>query len=132
MTTTSPSPPAGDTPGDALVQMSGTSQDSSTFNQVADDQYNVHLPPAPPSPATCTLPADTAAFTGRGKELHDITATVTAAAETGRVVAIHAIDGMPGVGKTALAVHVGHLLADRFPDRQLFVDLHAHTAGQER
>ncbi len=131
MTTASPSPPAEDTPGDALIQMSGTSHDSSTFTQVAGDQYNIHLPPAPPSPATCTLPADTAAFTGRDKELHDITATVTAAAEAGRVVAIHAIDGMPGVGKTALAVHVGHLLADRFPDRQLFLDLHAHTAGQE-
>ncbi|MGH3832715.1 MAG: ATP-binding protein [Pseudonocardiaceae bacterium] len=111
--------------------MSGTSQDSSTFNQVAGNQYNIQLPPAPPSPATCTLPADTAAFTGRGKELHDIITAVTAAAEAGRVVAIHALDGMPGVGKTALAVHVGHRLADRFPDRQLFLDLHAHTAGQE-
>jgi tetratricopeptide (TPR) repeat protein len=83
------------------------------------------------TPATVnTLPADTAAFTGRGKDLQEITATVSAAAEAGRVVAIHAIDGMPGVGKTALAVHVGHLLGPRFPDRQLFVDLYAHTAGQ--
>ena len=73
------------------------------------------------------MPADTAAFTDRGKELHGITATVTAAAAAGRVVAIHAIDGMPGVGKTALAVHVGPLLADR----QLFLDLHTHTAGPE-
>ncbi|MEO7193628.1 MAG: tetratricopeptide repeat protein [Pseudonocardiaceae bacterium] len=111
--------------------MSGTSHDSSTFNQVAGDQVNIHLPPAPPSPALCTLPADIAAFTGRGKELHDITAAVTVAAEAGRVVAIHAIDGMPGVGKTALAVHVGHRLVDRFPDRQLFLDLRAHTPGQE-
>ncbi len=131
MTTASPSPPAEGTSGDAAVQMSGTSRDTSTLNQVAGNQYNVQLPSAPPSPATCTLPADTAAFTGRGKELHNITAAVTAAAETSRVVAIHAIDGMPGVGKTALAVHVGHLLADRFPDRQLFLDLYAHTAGQQ-
>jgi tetratricopeptide (TPR) repeat protein len=108
-----------------------SSHDSSTFTQIAGDQVNIHLPPVPPAPATCTLPADTAAFTGRVKELHEITAAVTAAAEASRVVAIHAIDGMPGVGKTALAVHVGHLLADRFPDRQLFLDLHAHTPGQQ-
>ncbi len=131
MTIASPSSPAENTPGDALIQMSGSSHDSSMFTQVAGDQYNIHLPPKPPSPATCTLPADTATFTGRTKELHDMTAAVTGAAEAGRVVAIHAIDGMPGVGKTALAVHVGHLLADQFLDRQLFLNLHAHTAGQQ-
>jgi tetratricopeptide (TPR) repeat protein len=47
------------------------------------------------------------------------------------VVAIHAIGGMPGVGKTSLAVHAAHLLKDRFPDRQLFLSLHAHTPGQD-
>jgi tetratricopeptide (TPR) repeat protein len=77
-----------------------------------------------------TLPADTAAFTGRGNEIGDITEAVTAAAQTGTVVAIYAFDGMPGVGKTALAIHIGHRLTLRFPDGQLFVDLHAHSPGQ--
>lgn len=78
-----------------------------------------------------SLLPDAAAFTGRMKELNKITAAVTSAAGAGGVVAIHAIDGMPGVGKTALAVHVAHQLKDRFPDRQLFIDLHAHTPGQD-
>ena len=38
---------------------------------------------------------------------------------------------MPGVGKTTLALHAAHLLRDRFPDRQLFINLHAHTPGQD-
>jgi DNA-binding SARP family transcriptional activator/DNA-binding XRE family transcriptional regulator len=75
-----------------------------------------------------SLPPDTAAFTGRQAELDRITTPVAAA--PGGVVAIHAIGGMPGVGKTALAVHAAHLLTDRFPDRQLFISLHAHTPGQ--
>jgi hypothetical protein len=81
--------------------------------------------------AANTLPADTAAFSGRAEQLAEISAAAATAAQEGRVVAIHAIDGLPGVGKTTLAVHVGHLVAREFPDRQLFIDLHAHTPGQQ-
>jgi hypothetical protein len=87
-------------------------------------------PPAPPR-VRYSLPPDTAAFTGRSEELDRITAAVAGAARVGRVVAVGAVDGMPGVGKTTLVVRVAHLLSDRFPDRQLFIDLHAHTPGQE-
>lgn len=82
-----------------------------------------------PAPATravvpAQLPADSAAFTGRHREL----------AELGRLsaastVVISAIDGMAGVGKTALVVHTAHQLAKQFPDGQLFVDLHGFTQG---
>ncbi len=77
------------------------------------------------------LPPDTATFTGRVPELEVITSAVTEDAGAGGVVGIHAIGGMPGVGKTALAVHAAHRLKDRFPDRQLFIDLHGHTPGQD-
>ena len=46
------------------------------------------------------------------------------------MVGIHAVDGMAGIGKTAFAVHAAHQLAARFPDGQIFLRLHAHTAGQ--
>jgi DNA-binding SARP family transcriptional activator/tetratricopeptide (TPR) repeat protein len=85
----------------------------------------------PASGLACSLPPDTAAFTGRQAELDQITGAVAQAAAAGGVVAIGAIGGMPGVGKTALAVHAAHLLKDRFPDRQLFLSLHAHTPGQD-
>ncbi|MBO0803336.1 MAG: tetratricopeptide repeat protein [Nocardiopsaceae bacterium] len=87
--------------------------------------------PVPAPEVRYSLPPDAAAFTGRDEDLGRITAAVRDATGTGGVVAIHAIGGMPGVGKTALAVHAAHLLADRFPDRQLFIDLHAHTPGQD-
>lgn len=74
------------------------------------------------------LPYDVPDFTGREDELEGLVRLWSG--NKGGVVTISAIDGMAGVGKTTLAVHAGHRLADRFPDGQLFIDLQAHTAGQ--
>ena len=75
-----------------------------------------------------TLPRDIVSFTGRAQEL---AALVEAAAGAGGVVAIHAISGMAGIGKTAFAVHAAHRLAGRFPGGQVFLPLHGHTPGQQ-
>ncbi|MGH3159257.1 MAG: BTAD domain-containing putative transcriptional regulator, partial [Streptosporangiaceae bacterium] len=89
----------------------------------------VHAAPGTVVDLRFSLPPDSAAFTGRQAELDRITASVLEGACAGGVVAIHTIGGMPGVGKTALAVHAAHLLREEFPDRCLFIDLHAHTPG---
>jgi DNA-binding SARP family transcriptional activator/tetratricopeptide (TPR) repeat protein len=72
--------------------------------------------------APCTLPYDVPDFSGRGGDLERLL-------HAGPAVVITAIDGMAGIGKTALAVHAAYRLADRFPDGQLFCDLHSHTPG---
>ncbi len=93
-----------------------------------------HVVP-PPLPggiaaATRTLPRDIASFTGREPEIESIL-TAVAGAGAGGVVDICAIDGMAGIGKTALAVHAAHRLAGRFPDGQVFLQLHGHTPGHQ-
>jgi tetratricopeptide (TPR) repeat protein/transcriptional regulator with XRE-family HTH domain len=91
-------------------------------------------PPRAPHPlarsiaaTTPRLPHDVRSFIGREPELARLIEAVT---EDGGVVGIYAIDGMAGVGKSAFAVHAAHLLEHRFPDGQIFLPLHAHTAGQ--
>lgn len=80
------------------------------------------------------LPAAARHFTGRQAELDLLAAQVAAMAQDpdgGGTVVISAIDGMAGIGKTALAVCAAHLVAAHFPDGQLFLDLHGYTAGQK-
>lgn len=72
------------------------------------------------------LPGDIGAFTGREPELAQL---VTLAAGGPDPRAISVIDGMAGVGKTALVVHAAHRLAGVHPDGHLFVDLHGYTQG---
>jgi tetratricopeptide (TPR) repeat protein len=67
------------------------------------------------------LPADLADFTGRTSELNRIR---NALQRSQGAVVISSIEGMAGVGKTRLAVHVGHLLSAERPFEQvLFVNL---------
>jgi hypothetical protein len=76
--------------------------------------------------ASRTLSRDIASFTGREPEIESILTAVTGA---GGVADICTISGMAGVGKTALAVHAAHRLANGFPDGQIFLQLHGHTPG---
>lgn len=93
---------------------------------------------AAPRPRAATgrndLPGDIADFTGRASELDRLLAVSTGpdgGSPIPSAVVIEALDGMAGVGKTTLAVHAAHRLAEWFPDVQLFIDLHGHTSDHD-
>ncbi|MER8046899.1 tetratricopeptide repeat protein [Streptomyces sp. NPDC094032] len=91
------------------------------------------LPPAPapaPAPAgftvvrpTAALPPVPADFSGRSDDVAALRTLLT-----GPAAAPVVVSGPPGIGKTTLALHVGHATADRFPDGHLFADLRGTQA----
>ena len=62
-------------------------------------------------------------FVGRDKELASLTG------EQGGIPGIAVIEGMPGVGKTALAVRAARLVSGQYPDGTLYLNLHSHDTG---
>jgi tetratricopeptide (TPR) repeat protein len=74
------------------------------------------------------LPAAVADFVGRAGELKILDGLLEQALGeqdgTAGAVVISAIGGIAGVGKTTLAVHWAHQVASRFPDGQLYANLH--------
>lgn len=126
-------PDRGDDP--PRIRLDAQASGQGSIVQLGQGTQHIYLPPGGQTPravaaAVHTLPRGIATFTGRDSELDEILDAVPFAAEAGRPVAVHAIDGMAGVGKTAFALHAAHGLAPRFPDGQLFLDLHAHTPGR--
>lgn len=77
--------------------------------------------PAPTS--LFALPADIADFTGRHAEVDDLLEVLGQPHGDMGAVVISALAGKPGVGKSALAIHIAHRLRDRYPDAQLYVNL---------
>jgi DNA-binding SARP family transcriptional activator/tetratricopeptide (TPR) repeat protein len=71
------------------------------------------------------LPADIVAFAGRAIALRRLDELVEGYGDPPTVI-ISAIDGMAGVGKTALAVHWAHRVRDRYDGGQLYVNLRGY------
>jgi len=90
------------------------SHDASVFGDASPGAFEYATPPAP----TNKLPARPEHFFGRSKIMQEVISDVL----DGRLVTIR---GGPGIGKTALAIEVGHYIKERrlFPDGTFFVEL---------
>ncbi len=76
-------------------------------------------------PRPAQLPAASPLFGGRDDEAARLISHLTGPARAGEIPAprILVLHGMPGVGKSALALHLAHRIKHHFPDGQLFADL---------
>jgi tetratricopeptide (TPR) repeat protein/transcriptional regulator with XRE-family HTH domain len=106
--------------GEERTAFAATAQ--SRKGQLADEP---DLPVAPIS----QLPADLPDFTGRDGQIDRLTASLRARQPGSPPIVV--LVGGPGIGKSALALHVAHRIAGDFPDGQLYLDL-AGTSGQPR
>ncbi|MFE1899623.1 BTAD domain-containing putative transcriptional regulator [Streptomyces yangpuensis] len=85
---------------------------------------------APGIPAPAQLPPDIADFTGRESIVEQAPALLAGVGEHDRprtAPAVAVISGMPGVGKSALAVHMSHTVRPFFEGGQLYADLRGST-----
>ncbi|MEU6716875.1 BTAD domain-containing putative transcriptional regulator [Nonomuraea sp. NPDC046802] len=97
--------------------------------EVPADEPDEEEPPQQPArelPRPAQLPAAAGDFTGR-KEVSGRLRTLLSAQSSSEGVLVAAISGIGGVGKTALAVHVAHLVDEVFPDGQLYADLRGYS-----
>jgi tetratricopeptide (TPR) repeat protein/DNA-binding SARP family transcriptional activator len=76
------------------------------------------------APGADTLPPQAVEFVGRAEELGLLTG------EGDLPPQVSAIEGMPGVGKTALAVHAARIASSQFPDGVVYLNCHAHDPGR--
>lgn len=74
------------------------------------------------------LPPDVSGFVGRSCELAQLD-SVLQRREESISLGVVMICGTAGIGKTTLAVHWAHQVADRFPDGQLYVNLRGYDAA---
>ena len=86
--------------------------------------------PGVPSPLVppAQLPADLPTFAGREPELATVSKLLSPDGGS-PIVAVCAIDGMAGIGKTTFAIHWAHQVKKHFEDGQLYLNLRGFDAS---
>lgn len=80
--------------------------------------------PEPVESVPMTPPPDLVDFTGRQEALKELERILIAGEAPAGCSPVAMVTGVAGAGKTALAVRAANSLRERYPDGQLFADLH--------
>ncbi|MDX3732435.1 AfsR/SARP family transcriptional regulator [Streptomyces caniscabiei] len=121
---TPPRPPVPLAPPSATSMTSTASATSTTSTTSAASPPVPRVAVTPPPGPFPQLPPSPTVFVGRRSEVRRLAEITDAVgAGTGAPPATVLISGMPGVGKTSLAVRWAHAAAGRFPDGRLHVGL---------
>jgi DNA-binding SARP family transcriptional activator/tetratricopeptide (TPR) repeat protein len=104
-------------PGDELRRVHGQVLSGSIDSVAAASSGASVVAAKPERVVPSQLPADIPDFVGRDEAVSLIIALLRTA------------QGVPGVGKTALAVHAAHRMRADFPDGQLYVNLRGYAPG---
>lgn len=107
-------------PGDALQEL---------HRRILQSEAAAAAPAPAAVPVPAELPARLGLFAGRAAETSLVRELLRG--DGGGVMKICQISGIGGIGKSSLAIHVAHAVAECFPDGQLYVDLHGSTPQME-
>jgi len=97
------------------------SEEARKLLKSARDFTSVSVPTAIPRYCPQELPPQLRDFVGREREIERMSKRLRTS--TGGIIELSAVNGMGGVGKSSLAIEVGHRLKDRFPSGQVFLEL---------
>ena len=104
---------------------------SELHQRILGNDPSLAVPAARPRPAqaaqvarTDPLPPEAAQFVGRDEELHLLTT------ERDASLPVKVIEGVAGVGKTALAVQAARAVASDYPDGIYYLSFHTHDPGR--
>jgi DNA-binding SARP family transcriptional activator len=117
-------------PGADLQQIYQDILDADAANSAGTTGASAAARAGPAHPAPAQLPADLPDFTGRAGQVEELSRLLSAngqAPGSPGAVPVVLVAGSGGLGKTALAVHVAHLLAGRFGGGQLYANLRGAT-----